>query len=96
MQDIHWTDGAVGYFPSYTLGAMTAAQLFETYSTTREDARGDFALGRFAPLLTWLRESVHAEASVRDTESLVVRATGRPLEAGPFLRHLRTRYLDVA
>src|SRR6185437_1352085 len=63
LQDIHWYDGAWGYFPTYTLGAMTAAQLFD--AATRADAQimPGIARGDFAPLLGWLRENVHGKGS---------------------------------
>jgi carboxypeptidase Taq len=96
MQDIHWTDGAIGYFPSYTLGAMTAAQLFEAFESRTGRSRADFADGDFVSLLTWLRDEVHSRASLLSTTELVTAATGKPLDADAFLRHLRRRYLGAA
>lgn len=93
LQDIHWYDGAWGYFPSYTLGAMAAAQLFEAATTA--DAAIFPAIGRgdFAPLLAWLRRHVHGEAQHRPAMAIIQRATGRALEASALLRHLERRYL---
>ena len=92
LQDIHWYDGGFGYFPTYTLGAMTAAQLFDAAkrapSVTRGIARGDFA-----PLVAWLRAHVHGLGSSVSTSEIIVRATGKPLDTDVFERHLRTRYL---
>ena len=59
LQDIHWFDGAWGYFPTYTLGAMTAAQLFEAACKADPGIRPGLARGDFVPLLAWLRENVH-------------------------------------
>jgi carboxypeptidase Taq len=94
LQDIHWYDGNWGYFPTYTLGALIAAQLFEA-------ARGDIpglmqaiAGGEFAPLLDWARERVHSRGSLLSTAELVETATGRPLGTASFERHLRDRYLN--
>lgn len=93
LQDIHWFDGAFGYFPSYTLGAMTAAQLFAAARRALPDLAHDIARGHFTPLTAWLRERVYARAASVSTGEIVVAATGRPLEAGDFLAHLRARYL---
>ena len=95
LQDIHWYDGVWGYFPTYTLGALIAAQLFEA----ARDALSRMLLeaiaqGEFAPLLGWLRERVHAKGSLLSTAELVESATGRPLGTASFERHLRDRYLD--
>lgn len=94
LQDIHWFDGAWGYFPTYTLGAMTAAQLFDAACRARPEIPGAIAHGDFEPLLGWLRENVHGLGSFLPTAELIERATGRPLDPEVFKRHLRSRYLD--
>jgi carboxypeptidase Taq len=94
LQDIHWYDGNWGYFPTYTLGALIAAQLFEA---ARHDVPGlmqAIAAGEFAPLLSWLRERVHSKGSLLSTAELVEAATGRPLGTASFEQHLRNRYLN--
>jgi carboxypeptidase Taq len=93
MQDVHWTDGAVGYFPSYTLGAMTAAQLADAMRRDLGDPSDLAARGDFAPMLGWLRARVHGEGSRLDTDGLIAHATGAPLSATAFLAHLERRYL---
>lgn len=93
LQDIHWPEGIVGYFPSYTLGAMTAAQLFDAATRAEADLVPGIARGDFRPLLGWLRENVHGQASRWSTDELLVRATGRPLDVGVLRRHLESRYL---
>jgi carboxypeptidase Taq len=93
LQDIHWPGGAWGYFPTYTLGAMTAAQLFKAACHADGDILPGLALGDFAPLRTWLRSNVHSKGSLMTTDQLLVAATGRPLEAHVFHTHLRDRYL---
>lgn len=94
LQDIHWPSGGWGYFPTYTLGAMTAAQLFEAACRGNPELRPGIGRGDFAPLRTWLREHVHALASRYSTEEVVTRATGRPLDPAVFRRHLEARYLE--
>jgi carboxypeptidase Taq len=93
LQDIHWYDGAWGYFPTYTLGAMIAAQLFAALRHAVPEVMEAIAAGDFAPLLGWLREHVHSKGSLLTTAELVQGATGRPLETASFERHLRDRYL---
>jgi carboxypeptidase Taq len=93
LQDIHWYDGAFGYFPCYTLGAMAAAQLM---AAARRDVAGlDAALGRgdLAPLVAWLRERVHGMGSLLGFNDLLRHATGQPLDRLAFQDHLTARYL---
>jgi carboxypeptidase Taq len=93
LQDIHWYDGAFGYFPSYTLGAMAAAQLM---AAAREQVAGlDAALGQgdVAPLLGWLRQAVHGVGSRLTFNEILREATGRTLDPAAFQAHLRARYL---
>jgi carboxypeptidase Taq len=94
LQDIHWYDGAWGYFPTYTLGAMTAAQLFAAAVAAVPEIPQAIARGDFAPLLGWLREHVHAAGSRLEAGELVRQATGKPLDPEVFKGHLRARYLD--
>ena len=93
LQDIHWAEGAFGYFPTYTLGAMIAAQLFDAAQRADADIRPGLGRGDFAPLLGWLRANVHELGSSLGTAELVERATGRPLDAAVFKAHLEARYL---
>jgi len=85
LQDIHWSMGAFGYFPTYTLGNLIAAQLFAAARRTLGDLDAAFARGEFAPLLGWLRENVHAHGSLLEADELVRRATGRPLSPRDYL-----------
>ncbi|MGH7045708.1 MAG: carboxypeptidase M32 [Stellaceae bacterium] len=93
LQDIHWYDGSWGYFPTYTLGALIAAQLFEAACEAMPEVMRDIAAGEFTPLFGWLREQVHSRGSLLSTAELVENATGRPLGTASFVRHLRRRYL---
>ena len=94
LQDIHWYDGAWGYFPTYTLGAVTAAQLFDAAGHADPAIPAAIGRGDFAPLVAWLGVNVHALASSLPGSEIVRRATGRPLGVEAFERHLRRRYLD--
>lgn len=96
MQDIHWYDGAWGYFPTYTMGAMTAAQLFAAAKTALPSVEGDIRRGDFAGLMGWLRENVHSRGRSVSTAQLLTDATGEPLNADIFKAHLERRYLMAA
>ncbi len=93
LQDIHWYDGAWGYFPTYTLGALIAAQLFAAAREALPGLVEQIGRGEFAPLFQWLRCNVHGKGSLLSTGELVESATGAPLGTAAFERHLRQRYL---
>ncbi len=93
LQDIHWYDGAFGYFPTYTLGAMAAAQLFEAAGKIIPGLPTAIGRGEFKPLVDWLCENVHGKASYLSTRELLTAATGRPLDPAVFKAHLNARYL---
>jgi carboxypeptidase Taq len=93
LQDIHWFDGAFGYFPTYTLGAMAAAQLFDAACKSIPGLPAAIGRGEFKPLVDWLSESVHGRASFLSTRELLTAATGRPLDPAVFKAHLKARYL---
>jgi carboxypeptidase Taq len=92
MQDVHWPSGAFGYFPSYTLGAMIAAQLWAKIEDDIPDVDGEIAAGRFDAVNDWRRERIWSQASRFPTPELITRATGEPLNAEHFRRHLEKRY----
>jgi carboxypeptidase Taq len=94
LQDIHWYDGAWGYFPTYTLGALIAAQLFAAARRALPAIERQIAAGEFRPLLDWLGAQVHRKASLLSTAELVQSATGKPLGTADFHHHLRARYLE--
>jgi carboxypeptidase Taq len=94
MQDIHWPGGAFGYFPSYTLGAMYAAQYFATIRNLHPDLDQRIARGDLAPIFDWLRENIWLKASELETNELVSRATGEALNPKHFRAHLESRYLS--
>jgi carboxypeptidase Taq len=93
LQDVHWSGGSFGYFPSYTLGAMYAAQWFAAMrrATPALDAR--IAVGDFVPVFAWLKANVWSQASRWETPELVRRASGEALNPAHFRAHLERRYL---
>ena len=88
MQDIHWSMGAMGYFPTYTMGNLYSAQLFEQAKEELGDLDAMFAVGEFAPLRTWLNENIHAHGRRYKSADLCEKITGKPLSADPLMRHL--------
>ena len=93
MQDIHWTDGAYGYFPCYTLGAMYAAQWFATLRRTRPALDTEIARGELTGIFGWLRANIWEPASRYETDELTRRASGSPLDPQHLRAHLEARYL---
>jgi carboxypeptidase Taq len=95
LQDIHWAMGAFGYFPSYTYGAVAAAQLFAAATRQNQEILPALGRGEFAPLLAWTRKNVHTRASLPPTsDAIILAATGAPLSADAFKAHLAARYLE--
>jgi len=95
LQDIHWAAGLWGYFPTYALGNMFAAQLMAAAERDLPLLDREFAAGRFGPLLAWLRDRVHAVGRTLAPEALVERATGGPITETWLLDSLRRRYGPV-
>jgi carboxypeptidase Taq len=95
LQDIHWPSGSFGYFPSYTLGAMYAAQYFASIRALHPDLDVRIAAGDFSPVMDWLRTHIWSQASLWDTDTLVQRATGEVLNPAHFKAHLERRYLTA-
>jgi carboxypeptidase Taq len=93
LQDIHWPGGDFGYFPTYTLGAMAAAQFFDAATRADDGVMAGLATGDFAPLTSWLKTNVHSVGSLKSTQAIITQATGRPLDVATYKRHLQRRYL---
>jgi carboxypeptidase Taq len=94
MQDVHWPAGLIGYFPSYTLGALTAAQLFRAARRALPELADQIRCGEFGALDAWLREKVWSQGSFFGTAELIERATGSVLTTEAFEQHLEHRYLQ--
>jgi carboxypeptidase Taq len=88
LQDVHWGAGAFGYFPSYALGALIAAQLWETMQAELGPLEEGLRRGEVAPIQRWLAERVHRHGRRLDTIPLIEKATGRGLETEPFIRYV--------
>lgn len=95
LQDIHWSGGAFGYFPTYTLGNIYAAQFAEAAAKELGNLDIVFSAGRFDLLLGWLRKNIHSQGMKYGARDLVQHVTGKPLSIAPLLKHLTQRAIEV-
>jgi carboxypeptidase Taq len=95
MQDIHWSGGLIGYFPTYALGNMYAAHFFEAAKRELGDLNALFAQGEFAPLLNWLNKNIHQRGRQYPATELVRVVTGESLSHKPLMAHLHAKYDEL-
>ena len=95
LQDVHWSAGLIGYFPTYALGNMIAGQLWDRAHREVTDLEGHIAAGELAPLREWLRDRVHRHGAKFTTTELLQRVVGGPIEVGPFVSYLKRKLGDV-
>lgn len=96
LQDVHWSAGLFGYFPTYTLGAMSAVQIYETAKEQLPSLEKDIEEGNFKPLKEWLNKKVHSLGSLYPTaDDLLVAVTGKPLDPQVFLTYLKNKYSNI-
>jgi carboxypeptidase Taq len=93
LQDVHWSHGTLGYFPTYTLGNLNAAQLMNAAEAQVPDLAEHLAQGRYEPLLRWLREKVHQHGRHYLPQDLMRRATGETTQAKYRIEYLRRKYV---
>lgn len=92
LQDVHWSAGLIGYFPTYTLGNLFAAQLFDAAGDELGDLNAMFARGEFRPLREWLNENIHRHGRVYSPNELIQRATGKPISSAPLVNYLKQKF----
>jgi carboxypeptidase Taq len=95
LQDVHWSGGGIGYFPTYTLGNLYAAQFFQTARSELPGLDDLFARGDFRPLLDWLRKNIHSQGQKFTPSQLIRRVTGNDLSAQALLAHLRGKAAEL-
>jgi carboxypeptidase Taq len=95
LQDVHWSGGGIGYFPTYSLGNILAAQLFEAARDAIPNLSSEIRNANFTPLLKWLTANVHQHGKKYPPAELVKRTTGRPLTTEPYLRYLQTKFSEI-
>ena len=95
LQDSHWSGGAFGYFPSYTLGAMYACQFYNTLLREQPGTGQNIATGNFVPIKNWLNERIHRQGKLYTPQQLVERVTGEPLNPDYFVEYLKNKYSEI-
>ncbi|MBN1773211.1 MAG: carboxypeptidase M32 [Deltaproteobacteria bacterium] len=95
LQDIHWSGGSFGYFPTYCLGNLAAVQIWDAAVRADPELPQAIARGELGRLREWLAANVHRYGRKYDPDELLRRATGRPVEAGPYVAYLRTKYGEL-
>jgi carboxypeptidase Taq len=96
LQDMHWYSGTIGgYFQSYTLGNILSAQFFEAAEKAHPGIRSEIAAGNFSNLHNWLEENIYRYGRQYPAKEIIQRATGRPLEIGPYIQYLKTKYGEI-
>ena len=95
LQDVHWSVGLIGYFPTYTLGNVMSVQIFEAARRSIPDLDERIEAGDHAPLLAWLRENIHRQGSKYQPDELLERVTGSRLDAAPYLRYLSNKFENL-
>jgi carboxypeptidase Taq len=91
LQDVHWSAGLIGYFPTYALGNLCAAQLFEKANAEVSGLSALIASGQFLPLRHWLRDKIHSQGQRYPAAELIRRVTGEPLSHRPLMTYLRAK-----
>jgi carboxypeptidase Taq len=92
LQDMHWSIGLFGYFPTYQLGNVISVQVWERARADLGDLEGQFARGEFSPLREWLREHIYRHGSRYPPQELLRRLTGSDLDPEPYLEYLRSKF----
>jgi carboxypeptidase Taq len=95
LQDVHWSGGMIGYFPSYALGNLIAAQLWELINRDIPDLPEQIKRGEFAPWLAWLREKIHVHGSKYEPQELIQKVTGSKIDSAPYMRYLTSKYSQI-
>ncbi|NMC70662.1 MAG: carboxypeptidase M32 [Myxococcales bacterium] len=95
LQDIHWSGGSFGYFPTYCLGNLAAVQIWDAAVRDDPDLPAAIARGELGRLREWLGANVHRHGRKYEPDDLLRRATGRPVEAGPYVAYLRSKYGEL-
>jgi carboxypeptidase Taq len=95
LQDVHWASGAVGYFPTYALGNMISAQVWEAAAKDMPELESSIERGNFGDLREWLAEKIHRHGAKFEPQELVRRVTGSEIDPEPYLKYLRGKYTEL-
>jgi len=95
LQDMHWSGGSFGYFPTYAIGTMYAAQLFNKLSEEQPNMNSEIAHGNFTNVLQWLREHVHRYGRVMTADEIITKTCGEGLNSKVFTAYLKDKYYSI-
>ncbi len=95
LQDVHWSFGLIGYFPTYTLGNLYASQIWQTINAQIPELSSQISMGEFGPLREWLRKNIHAHGKRYRASELCTRITGKPLSADPFMAYIEGKIRPI-
>ena len=95
LQDVHWSSGYIGYFPTYALGNLISAQVWECIRKDIPDLDDQIRRGDFSALLGWMRRKIHVHGAKYQPQELVERVTGSKIDPAPYVRYLRTKYGEI-
>jgi carboxypeptidase Taq len=95
LQDVHWSHGLIGYFPTYALGNLLSVQLYNLAVADRPEIPASIKAGEYSPLLDWMRDHIHVHGRKYTPVELIERETGGPIRTGPFLEYIQTKYSEI-
>ena len=95
LQDVHWSHGLIGYFPTYALGNLVSCQLWEVIQQAIPDLESQIEHGELGTLLAWLRQNVHTHGSMFEPQELVQKITGSRIDPQPYMRYLKTKFGQI-
>jgi len=95
LQDIHWSSGYIGYFPTYSLGNIISCQIWEKAQAALPDLSAQFERGEFRALREWLRENLHRHGRKFTPTETLQRLVGGPIDVGPYVRYLKNKLTDI-
>ena len=95
LQDIHWSGGTMGYFPTYALGNLISVQLWEKFKTVNPDLESQLRQGDFSSLLSWLRVKIHQYGRKYEPQEMIQRVTKSKIDSGPYIRYLNSKYSEI-
>jgi carboxypeptidase Taq len=95
LQDVHWSSGLLGYFPTYALGNLLSAQFYQQAVSEVPEIPVEIERGEYGSLLGWMRDKIHTRGATDTPAELVQRITGGPMRTEPFLRYVRQKYGEI-
>lgn len=95
LQDVHWSGGMIGYFPTYALGNLASVQLWDKLLEENPNVPDEIAQGKFATVLGWMREHVHQYGGKYEPQEIMLKATGSKITPEPYMAYLRKKYSEI-